>query len=210
MSSFYQWLEESKKEVKPELLGFVLRYSDEGNIITNSPIIKTYHEARAERMREFNKTERIGVIFGYFSDKTMRPVGNDYRGTGWHLNRAGQLINDYQVERSGRGKTNHSFLARNDREFQIYNALGYLHHTLRPGNMPGNSGDHAPEGFWQHVDSAVDAATKHTDLEYIGELFDFIQENYPHDDENVTTCLMIIRAVLNHYGYSIPEPPRDD
>lgn len=215
MSAFFKWLQEAKKENKPDMLGFILRYKEPeltgGFRSIDSKIFKNYYQAVAERMKIFKKIGQAPPVYAYFADKTLRPVSSHYKiGSYWHLNRANKMVNDDSVRITGRGKTNHAYLAKYDPNFQIYQAIAYLRREMKPDNMPAQSGEHAPEGFWDHVNAAIDMCTKKVTLSYAGGLYDFIQENYPPNDPNVTTCRMIIRNVLNHYGYAIPPDPEMD
>jgi hypothetical protein len=213
MSDFWKWLQEAKKENKPQLVGFICQYvaltdpndQHSGYETIKSEILKTYHDAVEKKRDIFEKTKNISAIYAVYSDKTMRPIATDIGGAGWHLNRAGRLIPDYQVDNNGRGKTNHGYLAGKDNSLKIYNTLAYLKHELRPGNMPKNSGETIDPEFWKLVNAALDKSTKELSLWYMAELHDYIKENYDVSHEAVDTALMLIKQALRSTGMFIPE-----
>ncbi len=200
MNSFSQWLE--AKDNTPKIIGFVVRY---GN---NEIFCKTYHEARETKSKLFRGNDTFGThssIYTKFQDGTMRPVSTDPGGTAWHLNRADRITHDYLVDKNGRGKTNQSYLAKDDREMKLVNTISYLHHELTPNNMPSNTGETTNQTLWSNINAALDQATKEMNLTVVAQLYDFIKENYDTQDEAVEVCLMIIRNALNHFGYDIKE-----
>ncbi len=189
MEQFSLWLESKE----PKITGYYVS-SHAGNTYNRSKVFPTYHEAWEEK-KKLVRNNIPSTISAAFADGTSRQLDN----SGWHFNRVGSTVNDYTVERSGRGKTNQSYTGKNDKQYKENSILYRLKSELRPGNMPNNSGELIPERFWQSVNSALDIAVKESNLAHVARLRDYIEENYG-ETEVGQICINIIDQTMKEFG----------